>query len=129
MGYLDQLEEAVKEEWQTRGCHLGAIKHILRNIEIAATEAFCLKQEWARISALINDNAYPDGSREGDTLVARARLVHQNRCNKLYALAKHLGEMMFLSHCELRIDETTAGTGLDLEAREAIAVISRVGEW
>lgn len=96
----------------------------LHNARRIVSEMIALGEEWKRVKEAADYHEASERAQLGREYRARQTIIHKARCSSANALAVQLGIVMKTALGDLRIDATTAGTGLDEDERKLISAIT-----
>jgi hypothetical protein len=120
--FVKLFESFDRPEYREKMARKGA-----RNAGRLASNAIALDEEETRCIEAVNAFAERDMPAEERAAKTRAMLVHKARCSALAQLAQQLSLTMKWALGNLRIDETTDGTGLAEDERALINLITNAG--
>jgi hypothetical protein len=121
---MSDLLVLVDEITGDAGYRTKMIAQALRNARRVAGEMVALDEEARRAKEVTAHYADAGNARAARANKSRETLIHKARCEGARVLAEQLGLAMKTALGDLRIDETTAQTGLDQDERNLISAIT-----
>lgn len=128
MEFAEGLEAELKLTEELPDVRNNRIEDLIRKVKKHKSAAIAEEMEWRRLMAqMCSDEEIRDEEKREQTKL-RAVMIHRSRCNHIKAAAFCARQIVRYVAGDLRIDGSTAGTGLDTDERRLVAGVTGIGE-